>query len=191
MPKRKKINMTSLAISEEKDLNRLSDQAKKGWLLQDIKIPYLSYELIESEGIDQDYLVDFNEDVTEQYLSTYKKKGWNYVCSNGALHYFYAHINNVPFYTNIENKIKLYQEKANHFFLTFLVFALTSAATAFVFSYFRNQPTPNRTIISVLFASTLLQLVITAYFIYAAYSYFSKANNLKKEFHETTNSKNK
>ena len=191
MSKRKTFNITSLATSEKKDLNRLSDQAKKGWLLQDIKIPYLSYELIESEGVDQDYLVDFNEDVSEQYLSTYKKKGWNYVCSNGSLHYFYAHKNNVPFYTNIENKIKLYQEKVKHFFLTFLVLALTSAATAFVFSYFRNQPTPSRAIISVLFASTLLQLVITAYFVYATYSYFSKAKHLRKELHETTNSKNK
>lgn len=191
MAKRKKFNITSLATSEAKDLKRLSVQARKGWLLHDIKIPYLSYELIESEGVDRDYLVDFNEDVTEQYMNAYKRKGWNYVCSNGALHYFYAPKNNIPFYTNIEKKMELYQNKAKQFLYAFLGLALVNLIAGYGFSYFKNQATPNTAIVSFLFAVTLLLIIINVYIIYASFTFKSKANHLRKDLHATNNSKNK
>lgn len=187
MNKRKTFNITSLATSEKKDFTRLSLQAQKGWLLNDIKIPYLSYELVETNGVERDYLVDFNDDVNESYLENYKKRGWNYVCSNGSLHYFYSHKNNPPFYTHQEKKLELYTSKSKQFLLVFLVLALTNIATAFGFSYVNNQPNGIRAVVLVLFAATLLLIVTNVFFLYASFTYFGKAKNLRKDMHETTN----
>jgi hypothetical protein len=187
MSKIKTFNITSLATSEAKDLKRLSDQARKGWLLNDIKIPYLSYELKEFEGVDRDYMIDYNETITQEYLSSYKKKGWNYVCSNMALHYFYATKNNPPFYTNQAKKLGLYQKKTKQLLLALVLVSLTALATAYGFSYFSNLATPSTPVVSILFAATLLQIIMNVFFAYAAYTFFSKASHIKKKLNETRN----
>lgn len=181
MKKNRTFNITALASSEQKDLSRLSTQARKGWLLHDIKIPYLSYELQESEGVERDYLIDFNDAVNEDYLNTYKKKGWNYVCSIGNLHYFSAHKNTPTHYTNQAKKAELYQKKSTQFFLVFLVLVGLVFATGYGFLYFSNEPSSSTAVVSVFFASTLLQIIMSVFLAYASFTFYSKANHIRKK----------
>ncbi len=180
MQKKKTMNLTALATSEEKDLKRLSDLAIKGWHLEEIKVPFLSYQMGYDLASISDYMIDFNDQVNQEYFDTYKKKGWTYVCSNNHLHYFKGTKNTPRFYTDEIAKANVYLAKGKQFGLFFIGFLIASFSTGFSFNHFSNVTDPNTSLISVLFAFTILLGAGSLLLLYASWSTHQKGIKIRK-----------
>lgn len=101
MSKDRKIVMSrGLAFKEDKDMQKLSDLAKEGWILDSFK--YLSYYLKKSEPQDLIYCYDFNNDKEDlqSYFQIFEDSGWELVCSYDSYHFFKAPSGTVPIYTD-------------------------------------------------------------------------------------------
>lgn len=192
MEKKKTMNLTSLAKSEERDLRRLSEFAIKGWHLEKIKVPFFSYQLNYELALISDYMIDFNDQITQEYFDNYKNKGWTYVCSNGHLHYFRATKNTPKFYTDEIAKANVYLAKSKQFGLFFIILFLTSFSAGYSFSQLRNTVDPNVTVISLLFIFAILLGVGAGLMLYATWTTHLKGIKIKesKENNGTKNTKN-
>ena len=193
MEKKKTMNLTSLASSEEKDLRRLSAFAIKGWHLEQVKVPFFSYQLNYELPLISDYMIDFNDQINQEYFDNYKKKGWTYVCSNGHLHYFKATKNTPRFYTDEIAKANVYLAKSKQFGLIFVIMFLASFGAGFSFSQLSNTVDPNVTAISLLFIFAILLGMGALLMLFAAWTTHLKGSKIikYKETHGTKNSKNK
>lgn len=180
MAKSKAFYQTSLATSDQKDIKRLEAYASKGWHLKKVKIPYISYELEEYEGAKRTYLIDYQTNNDNQYISRYKNKGWNYVCSYKDLHYFKGSLNTPVFYTDIDGKKALYQSKAKQFFVGFLLLTIVNALVFIGFNYFNGQDERIMPLVSGFFAIGLFLLIVIALLAYASFTYFKRASSIKK-----------
>ncbi len=181
MAKSKKFYQTCLATSDEKDVQRLETYAAKGWHLKQVKIPYLSYELEEYEGAKRTYLIDYQTNKDNLYISTYKNRGWSYVCSNQNLHYFKGSLNIPRIYTDIEGKKALYQSKTKQFLFVFLLVGLINVLVFGGFAYFNTQNERILPLVSALFAIGLFLLVSNPILAYASYTYLKRAKSIRKE----------
>lgn len=110
---RKSFMCGGFAFSEEEDMQKLSDLAKEGWILDSFK--YLSYQLKKSEPEDVTYCVDYNFDKKDlqSYFEIFEDSDWEHVCSHDGYHFFKAPSGTVPIYTDEYTKnlkyMKLYK----------------------------------------------------------------------------------
>lgn len=97
---RKSFMSGGLAFSEEEDMQKLSDLAKEGWILDSFK--NLSYQLKKSEPQDVIYCYDFNNDKEDlqSYFEIFEDSDWEHVCSSDAYHFFKAPVGTAPIYTD-------------------------------------------------------------------------------------------
>lgn len=123
--------VTALAFSDQQDTQRLSDFASKGLLLKDYRIPLLSYRLIPQEKQEIDFLIDFHQGATQEYVDSYAQNGWDHVFSHEELHYFKAVKGTTPFYTDIEGKVVRYNKESKRFGF----YTLISLLPALLFGY--------------------------------------------------------
>ncbi|CAH0346575.1 DUF2812 domain-containing protein [Bacillus sp. CECT 9360] len=110
MLKTKYIMSDGLAFSEEKDMQRLSRYAKKGWILEGFA--GLGFKLRKEEPKYLDYSLDYLKEADEEYFQYFEAAGWSHVCSSGnEIHVFCAPIGTKPIYSDKETIIEKYQRQ--------------------------------------------------------------------------------
>ncbi|MCZ8495037.1 DUF2812 domain-containing protein [Priestia megaterium] len=101
------------AFAEKEDLQKLSDYAKKGWLLD--RMVFFGYELKKGEPQDLIYSLDFQKHADDEYFMLFEEAGWQHVCTTGhATHIFSAPRGTKPIYSDIETIIDKYKRE-KHF----------------------------------------------------------------------------
>ena len=114
MSKNKKtVPCGGFAFTEEKDMKKLSDLAKEGWILDSFK--YLSYQLKKSEPEDVIYCIDYNDDKNDisSYLEIFQESEWKHVCSYDCFHFFKAKSGASPIYTDSDTRSLKYKRLYN------------------------------------------------------------------------------
>lgn len=98
-----------LAFTEDKDMKKLRDLAKEGWILENFK--YLSYKLKKSQPEDVVYCVDYNDDKNDldSYFEIFSDSDWKHVCSYDGFHFFKARTGTAPIYTDADTQTLKYQ----------------------------------------------------------------------------------
>ncbi|MCM3183965.1 DUF2812 domain-containing protein [Priestia megaterium] len=113
MKKTKYILSGGTAFAEKEDLQKLSDYAKKGWLLD--RMVFLGYALKKGEPQDLIYSLDFQKHADDEYFMLFEEAGWQHVCTTGhATHIFSASPETKPIYSDIETIIDKYKRE-KHF----------------------------------------------------------------------------
>lgn len=136
MKNTKYISSGGLAISEKKDMKRLSKYASKGWLLESFA-PY-GYKLRKGEPQNLVYSVDFQMNADEEYYMLFEDAGWMHVCSAGdGFHIFRAAIGTAPIYSDIDTLVDKYEREkktmgkfALPLLIALIVFVLLGVASA-------------------------------------------------------------
>lgn len=110
MKSTKYVGSGGLAFSEERDMKKLSEYAKKGWILE--KFAPLGYWLRRGEPQDLVYSLDYQINVDEDYDLIFKDAGWTRVCSAGGnIHIFRATAGTPPIYTDKTTTIDKYERE--------------------------------------------------------------------------------
>ncbi|MFQ6391700.1 DUF2812 domain-containing protein [Priestia aryabhattai] len=110
MKKTKYIMSGGTAFSEEKDLKKLSDYAKKGWVLD--RFALFGYKLKKVEPQEIQYSMDFQPDADEEYFMYFEEAGWSHVCSVGnQIHIFSASMRIKPIYSDKATTIERYERE--------------------------------------------------------------------------------
>ena len=100
-----------LFLAENEDMNKLSELAKEGWILESFE--KLSYKLRKGEPEDIEYSIDYNEDKDDwaEYISLFENSEWNYICSYDAYHFFKAPKGTKPIYSDKETLSLKYEKQ--------------------------------------------------------------------------------
>ncbi|MED5245575.1 MULTISPECIES: DUF2812 domain-containing protein [Priestia] len=110
MKKTKYILSGGTAFAEKEDLQKLSDYAKKGWLLD--RFAFLGYTLKKGKPQELQYTLDFQEHADDEYFLLFKEAGWQHVCSTGnAMHIFSALPGTKPIYSDVETIVDRYKRE--------------------------------------------------------------------------------
>ena len=109
----KRVIRTFLAWQEEKEEKWLADMSRQGWHLE--RVGFFNYTFRESPPAEYAYRLDFkvlgNKDI-EDYKSTFKDAGWEYIGNFGSWFYFRADISKDPdmeLYSDNRSKIEKYK----------------------------------------------------------------------------------
>ncbi|GIO25229.1 DUF2812 domain-containing protein [Oceanobacillus sp. J11TS1] len=93
--------------NDQKDLDMLSDYARKGWILEEMHV--LGYKLVKKEPQNLIYSVDIEENPDEEYFHIFEESGWKYICSSRHLHFFSALEGTTPIYTDEDSLVGKYK----------------------------------------------------------------------------------
>lgn len=97
-----------LAFDEESDMEKLSNYAKQGWILEGIKGGFF-YKLRKDKPQDIIYSLDYQADKNEEYLNIFEEAGWEHVVSTGdVIHIFSAKAGTKPIYSDCESELSKY-----------------------------------------------------------------------------------
>lgn len=108
MKKVKYVSNNGLAFYEESEMKKLSDYAKKGWILE--RFAGLGYRLRKGEPQDIVYSLDYQKGADEEYFAIFEAAGWSYVCSEGnEMHIFSAPKGTKPIYTDRLTTVEKYE----------------------------------------------------------------------------------
>ena len=129
--------VTALAFSDQQDTKRLSDFASKGLLLKDFRIPMLSYRLIPQDKQEVDYLIDYQQQATQEYYDSYLKTGWQHVFSSEDMHYFKADKGTAPFYSDVDGKIQRYKKESKRYGIYTLISLFPAVLFGFLLFTYR------------------------------------------------------
>lgn len=102
--KNKYVMIEGLAFSENKDMEKLTNYAKDGWLLEGI-VGGFFYKLRKGEPRDIIYNLDYQADANPEYFSFMKEAGWEHVLSVGnQIHIYSAKAGTKPIYSDVETE---------------------------------------------------------------------------------------
>ncbi|PEA56757.1 hypothetical protein CON64_00515 [Bacillus pseudomycoides] len=110
MKKTKYISSGGLAFYEEKEMKKLDEYAKKGWILEGFAP--LGYKLRKDEPKNIQYSLDYQQDADEEYFMYFEEAGWSHVCSSAnAIHIFCAPVGTKPIYSDKTTIIEKYDRE--------------------------------------------------------------------------------
>jgi len=110
MKETKYVMSGGLAFTEEKDMKKLSNYAKKGWILEGFAP--LGFILRKGEPQNIVYSLDYQKDADEEYFSFFEVAMWTRVCSAGnEIHVFSASEGTKPIYSDKETIIEKYERE--------------------------------------------------------------------------------
>ncbi|MBW7475450.1 DUF2812 domain-containing protein [Paenibacillus oenotherae] len=107
---RRYIASGGLAFTENRDMNKLSRLAAKGWLLE--SFASFGYYVRRGEPQQLVYSVDYNKvehDELRDYVELFEASGWTKVCSQERIHIFSAPAGTKPIYTDSDTKSEKYK----------------------------------------------------------------------------------
>lgn len=100
------------AFSEDSDMKKLRDYAKKGWILEGIS--GLFYKLRKDKPQDIEYSLDYQDEATKEYFDFFTEAGWRHVVSSGnEVHIFSASVGTKPIYTERVSEMEKYLSARN------------------------------------------------------------------------------
>jgi hypothetical protein len=108
--RKKYVPCRGLAFFEEKEMKKLSEYAKKGWILESFTT--LGYKLRKGEPRDIVYSLDYQKGLNQEHIAFFEGSGWSHVCSVGnEIHFFSAPAGTKPIYTDISTTIDKYERE--------------------------------------------------------------------------------
>ncbi|WLR59227.1 DUF2812 domain-containing protein [Guptibacillus hwajinpoensis] len=111
MGKKKYVMSSGLAFFETKEMERLSEFAKKGWFLE--KFAFSGFVLRKGEPQDLDYSLDYQAEADDEYFSYFEEAGWNHVCTGaGEMHIFTAVPGTTPIYSDRVSVKEKYEKES-------------------------------------------------------------------------------
>jgi hypothetical protein len=173
--KEKFVIVTALAFSDQQDTKRLSEFASKGLMLKDYRIPLLSYRLLPAEKQKVDFLIDFQQNASSEYIDSYAQNGWQLVFAHEDLHYFKADKGTPTFYSDIEGKTSLYRKESKRYGLYAILSLIPLSLFGFLFSTFRSA---SEIVTLPLFMFTGLSIMSFIFCIMPFVTYHFRANKL-------------
>ncbi len=170
-----------LAFDEEKDMKKLEQLAREGWIFD--RFAFMGYRLRKAEAKDIQYSLDYRKDADLDYFAYFKEAGWKHEgTAENYIHIFSAPPGTAPIYTDSDSLVEKYSSEKSRMgkgALIMLVATLSIMAALWVISYFslfsHIEGTVNA-IMSILFIFSLIGLVFT-FMPYLGYVY--KLNKLK------------
>lgn len=166
----KYIMINGFAFSEESDMEKLKNYAKKGWILEDIVAGFF-YKLKKDKPKDIQYCLDYQDEATKEYFSLFLESGWTPVVSLGSqIHIFSAPVGTKPIYTESESEIDKYSkvEKQSIKGSIYALIAIFSFVTLLVISAIYIKP-----IVLIVFLFFIISIVafVFNFMPYLAYNY--------------------
>lgn len=114
MAERKYMMSGGLAFSEHKDMQKLEQQAGKGWHLE--RFGFFGYKLRRGRPARMQYELDYRVRPDPDYFQLYQDAGWEHVCSaEETTHIFRAPPATKPLYTKQQDKHDVYQQQKQQF----------------------------------------------------------------------------
>lgn len=106
--KNKYFMIGGFAFSEESDMEKLKNYAKKGWILESI-VGGFFYKLKKDKPKDIEYSLDYQNEASDEYFNIFLEAGWKHVLSMGnEIHIFSAEEGTKPIYSDRESEIDKY-----------------------------------------------------------------------------------
>nr|WP_307895864.1 DUF2812 domain-containing protein [Clostridium botulinum] len=136
--KNKYVMIGGFAFSEESDMEKLRNYAKKGWILERV-VGGFFYKLRKDEPQDIIYSLDYQKDVNEEYFHMFKEAGWDIVISLGnEMHIFSAQYGTKPIYSDFESNLGKYISMQNTVGKS-AVYSLIVGIILIILSFFINN----------------------------------------------------
>ncbi len=162
MKKVKYIANGGLAFFEEKEMKKLAEYAKEGWVLE--KFAGLGYKLRKGEPQDIEYALDYQKGADDEYFAFFEAAGWSHVCSAGnEIHIFSAPTGTKPIYTDKPTTVEKYEREKKQmgkvalpFFISTVVFWLVG-----IFNDLGSVPESIAILFQVLGMISLIPLIFT------------------------------
>lgn len=137
MKKIKYVPSGGLAFFEEKDMKKLSNYAKEGWILE--SFAGIGYKLRKGEPRNIEYSLDYQKEVDDEYFTFFEEAGWSHVCSVGnEIHLFSAPTGTKPIYSDKPTTIEKYEREKKQmgkaalpFFTSTVVFMFFSSLSKY------------------------------------------------------------
>lgn len=168
--KNKYVMIRGFAFSEESDMNKLKNYAKKGWILGSIVAGFF-YRLKKDKPQNIDYSLDYQSEATEEYFNLFKEAGWTPIVSVGnEMHIFSAQEGTKPIYSDCESEIDKYArvkkqtgKGAIYSFIAMIIFALLGKSSSIILK-------PIFIVANVLFIVSMIAFIFN-FMPYLAYTY--------------------
>lgn len=107
--KNKYVAIGGFAFTEESDMKKLSNYARKGWIL-DYIVGGFFYKLRKGTPQNIIYTLDYQDNVDEEYFSIFKEAGWELVVSIGnKMNIFSAPVGTKPIYSDMDTEMEKYK----------------------------------------------------------------------------------
>ncbi|WNF23428.1 DUF2812 domain-containing protein [Mesobacillus jeotgali] len=181
MGQTKYIMSGGLAFDEEKDMSKLEQLAREGWIFD--RFAFMGYRLRKAETQDIQYSLDYRKDADADYFAYFKEAGWKHEgTAENYIHIFSAPKGTAPIYTDSDSLVEKYSSEKSRMgkgALIMLAATLSIMTALWVISYFSlfsSFEGTVKTVIGVLFVVSLIGLVFT-FMPYLGYAY--KLNKLK------------
>lgn len=135
--KNKYVMIGGFAFSEDSDMKKLRDYAKKGWILEGIS--GLFYKLRKDKPQDIEYSLDYQDEATKEYFDLFLEAGWTLVVSTDCnrTHVFSAPVGTKPIYTESTSEMDKYSSVRNqmkrgsiYFAIALITLAVLSVVSA-------------------------------------------------------------
>jgi len=172
MKQTKYISNGGLAFSEEKDMEKLSKYAKKGWLFDSFSFAGFYYKLVRGEPQQIEYNLDYQVDPDDEYFSLFEAAGWTLVSSDFGTQIFSAPEGTEPIYSDTETIIQKYEEQKKFFRKGALISFISMIILVFLILMM------DKSMLSIIFL-VLLMFVVVA-FVFTAMPYVAYVNRLRK-----------
>ncbi len=127
MTKKKMMISYGLAFAEQKDMENLREESKKGWHVKRFKL--FGYELEQGQKEDVIYSIDYrklNGLEAEEYFEMFAFSGWTHVCSSNDMHLFKAIPGTTPIYSDRLSTIDKFTRLGNYINPVALFFTIIS-----------------------------------------------------------------
>ena len=107
--KNKYVAIGGFAFTEESDMKKLSNYARKGWILDSI-VGGFFYKLRKGTPQNIIYTLDYQDNVDEEYFSIFKEAGWDLAVSiGGKINIFSAPVGTKPIYSDMDTEMEKYK----------------------------------------------------------------------------------
>lgn len=178
MKNTKYIMSGGLAFAEERDMEKLSKYAEKGWLLE--RFAPLGFRLRRGQPQNLVYSVDYQVNVDEEYDLIFEDAGWSRVCSAGGnIHIFRATAGTSPIYSDKTTTIDKYEREKKIMGITALPSLIACIVFILLQRFSANESLPDIVgKISYYLGGVALIILIFSGLPYLAYR--SKLNKLRK-----------
>lgn len=178
MRKTKYMPSGGLAFYEEKEMKKLSDLAKEGWILEGFAL--LGYKLRKGEPMDIDYSLDYQKDADDEYFAFFEEAGWSHVCTAGSeIHIFRASAGTTPIYSDKPTIIEKYEREKRQMGRAALPF-LISTVFFFLLSLMSHSGWLFESLRPVFYSIGIVSLAILVFPGLPYLSYLFKLSKLRK-----------
>lgn len=166
MAQTKYISSGGLAFDEEKDMEKLADLARKGWVFE--KFSFLGYKLRKSSPVELQFALDYRKEADEDYFAYFEEAGWKHEGTTGGyIHLFSAPKDIAPIYTDQSSILEKYQIEKKSMGKAALLMLFVNIALAAVFylfttaSFYQPYETPIKLTFTIIETLALIGLIFT------------------------------